>query len=261
MRLLLACVIGLTPLFVQLPAHAGLFDDTEARKAIIDLRARVTQNEADHKAQLAELTATKAQLSDQIEQMRRSLLELNSQLETMRIELASMRGSSEQRAKELADLQRLNRDLSQGIDERLRRFEPVLVTLDGREFKADPAEKRAFDDAIAIIRTGDFDKAVAALNAFQMRYADSGYRDAARFWLGNALYGKRDYREAINTFRNFISTAPQHPRAPEAMLAVANSQAELKDARGARRTLDELIKTYPQTEAAQAGKERLAAIK
>jgi tol-pal system protein YbgF len=135
------------------------------------------------------------------------------------------------------------------------------VTLDGREFNADPAEKRAFDDAIAIIRTGDFDKAVAALAAFQVRHPNSGYRDAARFWTGNAQYGKRDYKEAISTFRGFVSAAPQHPRAAEALLALANSQAELKDSRGARRTLDELIKTYPQSEAAQAGKERLAAIK
>ena len=35
----------------------------------------------------------------------------------------------------------------------------------------------------------------------------------------------------------------------------------MKDRAGARRTLDDLIKTYPQSEAAAAGKERLAAIK
>ena len=48
---------------------------------------------------------------------------------------------------------------------------------------------------------------------------------------------------------------------PEALLSVANCQMELKDAKGARRTLDELLKTYPKTEAAQAGKERLASLK
>ena len=31
--------------------------------------------------------------------------------------------------------------------------------------------------------------------------------------------------------------------------------------RGARATLNELLKSYPQSEAAQAGKERLAALK
>ena len=78
---------------------------------------------------------------------------------------------------------------------------------------------------------------------------------------GNALYGKRQYKEAIAAFRSFVNGAPGHPRAPEALLAMANSQAEMKDTRGARRTLEELLKTYPASEAAQAGKQRLASLK
>jgi TolA-binding protein len=35
----------------------------------------------------------------------------------------------------------------------------------------------------------------------------------------------------------------------------------MKDPRGARKTLDELLKSYPKSEAAQAGKERLASLK
>lgn len=42
------------------------------------------------------------------------------------------------------------------------------------------------------------------------------------------------------------------------MLSIANCQIELKDTAGARRTLDELVKAYPQSEAAVAAKERLA---
>ena len=64
-----------------------------------------------------------------------------------------------------------------------------------------------------------------------------------------------------SAFRAFVTAAPDHPRAPEALLALANSQAEAKDVRGARRTIDELMKSYPQSEAAQAGKERLATLK
>jgi TolA-binding protein len=58
-----------------------------------------------------------------------------------------------------------------------------------------------------------------------------------------------------------VTTTPQHPRAPEALLALANSQAEMKDTKAARRTLEELLKSYPQSEAAAAGKERIAALK
>ncbi len=256
-----ALVVGLVVVGASMSAQAGLFDDEEARKAIVDLRARVAQHDEDNKVRLAELASTKSELIEQLNQLRRTLLDMNVQIDALRNDLARLRGNDEQRTKELADLQRMQKDLSQSLDDRLRRFEPAKVTLDGREFTADPAEKRSFDDAIAIIRTGEFDKAVAALNAFLNRYPDSGYRDAARFWLGNAQYGKRDYKEAIGTFRALVTAAPQHPRAAEALLALANSQAELKDARAARRTLDELIKAYPQSEAAQAGKERLASIK
>jgi TolA-binding protein len=72
---------------------------------------------------------------------------------------------------------------------------------------------------------------------------------------------RRDYKEAIATFRAFVAAAPDHPRAPEALLALANSQAEMKDTKGARKTIDDLIKAYPKSEAAQAGKERLASLK
>lgn len=239
-------------------AHAGLFDDDEARKAILDLRERIRlADEAGKQRQEAQ----GKQFGEELSALRRSLLDLNNQLESLRAEMARMRGANEQLARDVADLQRGQRDVSQSIDDRLRRIEPVKVSVDGREFVADPEEKKAYEAAIALLRAGDFDKAAQALQAFQRRFTVSGYTDSARFWLGNAFYGKRDYKEAMSAFRSFVAGAPDHPRAPEALLALANTQAELKDTRSARRTIDELLKAYPQSEAAQAGKERLASLK
>ena len=242
-------------------AHAGLFDDEEARKAIIDLRNRATQIDDAGKARAAELAAANAQLSELVQQLRRSLLDLNNQIEGMRTDLAKLRGSDEQLTRDVADLQKRQKDIAQGLDERLRKVEPQKVALDGAEFTAEPDEKRAYDEAILVMRTGDYEKATVALTNFQRRFPISGYGDSIRFWLGNALYGKRDYKEAVAAFRAFVTAAPQHPRAPEAMLALANSQVEMKDGRGARKTIDDLMKAYPASEAAQAGKDRLASIK
>lgn len=242
-------------------AHAGLFDDEEARKAIVDLRSRLTAVEEDGKTRITELTSTNAQLLEQLTVTRRSLVELNNQLETIRGELATLRGNNEQVLRELAELQKRQKDMGQAFDDRLRALEPAKVVIDGREAAVPQEEKRAYDEAIATIRSGDFDKSVGLLTGFQRRYPDSAYTDSVRFWLGNALYGKRDYKEAIAAFRAFVAGAGEHPRAPEAMLALANSQAEMKDARGARKTIEELMKAYPQSEAAQAGKERLASIR
>jgi len=235
-------------------AQAGLFDDEEARKAIVDLRTRTTQLEEQNKT-------SNAQMMEQLAAMRRSLLELNNQLEAMRSDVAKLRGNDEQMARDLTEVQKRQRDIGQTVDDRLRKLEPVKVSIDGREAVVDPEEKRAFDEAIATIRGGDFDKSVTMLQNFQKRFVGSAYTDSTRFWLGNALYGKRDYKEAVNAFRAFVTGAGDHPRAPEALLAMANSQAEMKDPRAARKTIEDLVKAYPQSEAAQAGKERLASIK
>jgi tol-pal system protein YbgF len=242
-------------------AQAGLFDDDEARRAILDLRSRTAQVDEQAKARSAELTAANAQLTEQVTGLKRSLLDLSNQLETTRAELARLRGSDEQLARDVAELQRRQKDVVQALDERLRKFEPQKVVVDGKEFVADPDEKRAYDEAMLPLRAGDFDKAAVALGAFLKRYPASGYADSARFWLGNALYGKRDYKDAVGSFRAFVSAAPEHPRAPEALLALANSQAEMKDPRAAKKTIDELLKSYPASEAAQAGRERLGSLK
>ena len=49
--------------------------------------------------------------------------------------------------------------------------------------------------------------------------------------------------------------------APESVLSIANCQIELKDVRAAKATLDDLIKAYPQSEAAAAAKDRLVRLK
>ena len=239
-------------------AQAGIFDDDEARKAILDLRQKLEQSNDQQRARQAELNA---QMADQISQLRKSLLDLNTQLETLRADNARLRGQDEQVVRDLAELQRRVKDMQQGVDDRMRRFEPQKVSVDGREFSADPDEKKQYDDAMVVFRRGDFPAAAAALASFQKRYPSSGFNESVQFWLGNAYYGKRDYKDAIASFRSLVTSTPDSARAPEALLSIANCQLELKDTKAARRTIDELLKNYPKSEAAQAGRERLASLR
>ena len=242
---LLALLGGLT-----LHAQAALFEDDEARRAILDLRAK--QAATDEALKRAAETST---------QQARSLVELQSQIEQLRGELAKLRGQQEQTSRDAAELQRKQKDIAQGVDERMRKLEPQQVTVDGKSFAAELDEKKQYDAALALLRGGNFGGAADALTAFGKRWPNSGYLDSTRFWLGNALYGKRDYKGSLAAFREFLAAAPQNPRAPEALLAIANTQVELKDTKAARATLNELIAKYPQAEAAVAGRERLAALK
>lgn len=248
-----------------MPAQAGLFDDDEARKAILDLRTRLDQANEQSRARDSELAAQlasqQAALMEQINQLRRSLLDLNTQIELMRSDNAKLRGQFEQTTRELAELQRAQKDIRQGVEERIRQIEPQKITVDGREFSVDPEEKRQYDAAMAQIRASDFNAAAQSLMAFQRRYPASGYNESVLYWLGNAQYAKRECKEAMATFRSLVSTAPDHQRAPEALLSIANCQSELKDPRSARRTLEDLVKAYPTSEAAGAARERLVALK
>jgi len=253
--------VAATFALLALPARAALFDDDEARRAILELRQKVQQMDQANAQQAADSAKANAALREQIQALQRSVLELNGQLESLRGEIARLRGTDEQLTRDLSEVQRRQKDITQGVDDRIRKLEPMKVSVDGREFMADPEEKRQFDEALAVLRGGDFDKAAGQFSGFLRRYPGSGYSDSARFWLGNALYGRRDYREAISAFRGLVSNAPDHPRAPEALLAVANCQVEAKDTKAARATIGELIKAYPKSEAAQAGRERLAALK
>jgi tol-pal system protein YbgF len=244
-----ALCIGLTT-----GASAALFEDDEARRALLDLRQRVEAQRVANDQQMEALRQDSAQL-------RRSMLDLQAQIEALRQEIARMTGQNEQLTRDVAELQRRQRDLVQGVDERLRKVEPAKVTVDGKEFIADPNESRDFEAALAVFRKGDFPGSQAAFADFIKRYPQSGFRPTALFWLGNAQYANRDYRGAIANFRALLASSPDHPRAPEALLSIANCQIELKDNAGARRTLDELVKTYPQSEAAGAAKERLARLR
>ncbi len=242
-------------------AQAALFDDEEARRAIVELRARVAAQDELTKNRLAELASAQARFTEDLQAMRRSLLELNNQIEALRAEVAKLRGNDEQLTRDVTELQRRQRDIAQGVDERLRKVEPQKVQVDGQEFLADPEEKRAFDEALGHMRTGDFERSLGGFQALLKRWPGSGYAPAAQFWAGNAHYGRKDYPSAVASFRSFLAQAANHPRAPEGMLGLANSQAEMKDTRGARKTLEDLQKLYPNTDAASAAKQRLATLR
>ena len=247
------------------PARAALFEDDEARRAILDLRQKVDIIQQRNADQLRKLTDDNAQSSEQtssqLTQLRKSMLELSNLIESLRSELAAVRGQGEQLARELAEVQRRQKDIAQGTEDRLKKFEPAKVSVDGQDFMAEPAEMRDFEAALAIMRKGDFAKALPAFTEFVRRYPGSGYQPSALFWLGNVHYAQRSYKEAIAQYRALVTSTPAHLRAPEALLSIANCQIELKETKTARKTLDELVKAYPQSEAASVGKERLAKLK
>ena len=242
-RSIVVCAVGCAAFTGA--AQAALFEDAEARRAIIELRERVSANQAALQL-LTKQSATGA-----------GLLELASQNDALRRELAQLRGQNEELVRSLTAmterLDKMNGDLSA----RMSKLEPVTLNVDNVEIIVQPMERAAYDDAISVLRSGDYAAAEAKLDGFLSAYPSTGYRPSALFWLGNAQYASQSFTKALATFKALINEFPQHTRVPESKLALANCQLELKDRAGAQATLSELVNSAPNTEAAQTAQQRL----
>ncbi len=273
---LAAALLSLAPA----PAHA-LFGDDEARQAIIELRTE-SRARADHtNRELAQLNMrldqTNARISEmttryderlrelatrmeRLEASARGQIELQAQLEGLRLEIATLRGRLEVQTNELAQTQRQQREVFSTVDGRLRRFEPVQVTIDGQSVQVDQTERRNFEAALTLFRGGDFRGALAAFQQFELAYPESAYAPGAAFWIGSSQFALKDYKAAIATHSALIAKKPDGPRVPDATLNLGYAQIESGDAKTGRKTLEGLVAKFPASPAAQAAKERLAAL-
>lgn len=247
-----AAALGMAALLAMAPAHA-LFGDDEARKAILDLRAKSAEQD---KAMQQRFEALQAEIG----RIQRNQLDLVSQIDALRQEIAKLRGQNELLTNEVATLQKRSRDTYVELDGRLKALEPKPVTLDGKAVTVGRDEQGAYDAALVLFRAGDFQGAIRSLQTFLVRYPQSAYVPSAHYWIGNAHYALKDYRNAIAAQQVVIDRFADTPRAPEALLNIAASQEELKQRTAARATLQRLLKEYPDSESAKVAKERLAAL-
>jgi tol-pal system protein YbgF len=235
--------------WMPLQASAGLLDDNEARKAILELRAKVDAVARELKTQIDNKSDRTAQLDM-----------LNQHEQTMQ-EIARLRGQIEVLANQISRAQESQKQLYADLDARLKKVEPQQETVDGQVASVLPSEKSAYDSATAMFQSGDYQGATTALQDFVRRYPDSAYAANAQYWLGNAYYALRDYKKAIAAQEVVTTTYAGSPKAPDAMLNIGSSYALLKDSKNAKKALQQLVSKYPESSAARTAKDRLASLK
>jgi tol-pal system protein YbgF len=236
-----ACVAGIA--FASMPAHAGIFDDDQARQAILDLRAKTDS------------------LSTQLSAAQRTILDQSNKIDQLNQQVATLRGQNEDMANQLATVQKQEKDYYTDLDTRLKKFEPQQETVDGMQGTVQPGETDSFNAASEQFRNGDFKNAATSFRSFIAKYPQSPYQPTAQFWLGNALYALKDYKGSTAVWQNVVKNYPQHPRAPEALLAIANNQIEQGQKAAAKRTLEQVVAQYGSSDVAQQAQSKLSQLK
>ncbi len=224
-------------------AQAGIFDDEEARRQLVDFRIK-TEARFDQQA--------KAQL------------ELSAQIQRQADEIARLHGLLETLGYKQEVGDKRTQDFYLDLDSRLRKFEtPVAAPADpaatpAAAIKGDPArEGQEYEAALNQFKAAKYKEAAAAFAAFVQKNPDSSLAPNAQYWLGNAWYAQHDCRRAIEAQSIVTTKYPDSPKAADAWLAIATCQQEMGNPTGVKRSLDTVIAKYPNSPAAEAAQQRL----
>lgn len=122
---------------------------------------------------------------------------------------------------------------------------------------ASPEEEGAYLTSFDALKNGKYDDAIRGFRALLEKWPQGRYADNALYWSGEAYYVKRDYKSALAAFQAVLQRFPSSPKGPDAMLKTGLTQIELKQEAQGRETLQKLVDTYPQSNAAKLAQQRL----
>lgn len=114
-----------------------------------------------------------------------------------------------------------------------------------RETSAD----KLFAAAMASVRAEEYGQALLELSEVIDRFPKHALASTAQYWIGEARYRQRDFRQALVDFRKVVVEYPRSPQVPEALLKIGLCHRALKDTARARDSWELLAKDYAATTA------------
>jgi tol-pal system protein YbgF len=110
--------------------------------------------------------------------------------------------------------------------------------------------EQAYAAALATFRAREHGQAVLDFLDFIAKYPRHSLVANAQYWIGEAYYVQRDYRQALAEFQKVPEVAPGSAKAADALLKIGLCQRNLRDEARARQTWQRVMRDFPQSEAA-----------
>ena len=254
------------------PAHAGLFDDKEARKKILEIESK---EQADHNAAMAaivDLKKSQTAMEKRIAAMEAvvqgpGFADMQNQLEALKQEVANLKGDLELASHNLDNTQQRQKDLYTDTDTRLRKLEGGATAASNSAPANVPAQAateekdaKAFADANALSQSAKHKEAFAAFDSFLRDYPNSKLAPDALYGMGYSQFALKNYKSAIATQQKVMDLHPESPKVPDAMFNMANSQIQLGQVASAKKTLRDLVAKYPDAAVTPSAQKRLKAL-
>jgi tol-pal system protein YbgF len=199
-----------------------------------------------------------------------SLLEMAQRIDALQAELRTMRGDVELLQNQSEGGKTQTRTLYGDLEKRLAALETLggvgpasgsaagsVVPPAGVAAAGGAGEQATYDAAFNALKSSDYPRAISGFRNFVATYPDSPLASNAQYWLGEAHYVTREYQNAITAFQKVTTDWPDSRKAPDALVKIGFTQSALGRNGDARVTLEDVVRRYPGTEAAQLATERL----
>ncbi len=125
----------------------------------------------------------------------------------------------------------------------------VPKTTDHSDGRPDRSE---YERLLGLFRDGKLDESRAGFSAFLTDYPNSDLAPNARYWLGESHYGKKEYKQAIDSYDRVELDYPQSDKVPAAILKKGYAYLALKDKKRASSAFNQVVTLYPKSP--EAGK-------
>jgi tol-pal system protein YbgF len=216
---------------------------------------------------LANLEVRTARIEDQVNNLSRMQTDLANTVQALNRlvdeevqQARSGRAGNEQR---LREIQRLLQVLSTRIDESREKYGELKDQLQfaaprgGADSSASTTPRALYDAAYQDLTRGNYGLALMGFQEVLAKFPTSELADNAQYWIGESYYAQKDYKQALVEFETAVQSFPQGDKVPAALLKAGFCQQQLGQKDAARKTFEDLVARFPNSEEARLATTKL----
>jgi tol-pal system protein YbgF len=122
---------------------------------------------------------------------------------------------------------------------------------------AAPAPRELYSQAYADFARGNYDLAIQGFTEYIKNYPGTDFTDNAQYWIGECLYGKKQYNESIEAWNTLFRDYPSSDKLPDARVKKGMALERLGRRSQALVEYRFVIDRFPNSPAARIARERL----
>jgi tol-pal system protein YbgF len=120
-----------------------------------------------------------------------------------------------------------------------------------------PAPRELYSQAYADYARGNYDLAMQGFAEYLRAYPGTDFSDNAQYWIGECMYGKKLYSEAIEAWNTLLKDFPSSDKLPDARVKKGMALERLGRRSQALVEYRFVVDRYPTSQAARIARERL----